>query len=529
MGTRGSSARIMANNKKQADGIWKERKARYQEQNQSKIDSDELTTKSERVRTLFDNDRLRDWVFAPFRAIFHTDGDVTVSDVRKTITGVALANAALAGLPGKLGVGVAVTMALEAFMALRIAQHLGITQVKTPQDTLKLFGALGGTAVVVLWLFRQLLGLAFSLFSLVGALPATFLAELAVTNFVGVLLWAGFREMTSSKAFRVPARTAGFVAGQTQYLLNHQWSVLKGVVSPSNLAVVGKRLMAWISGDVVLKPAVIRDEIFVAAAMVTLVRKNAGGLQGPISSLFLRSIRDLYPDLAGEDIDGLAEHFSQYDEAQMEGVFNQIKGRLHERMVEASENADGDAWTSQLHDDPFHRSTDIIFSNTDSGESFEVSLKATDNPAYVEHALSRYASDPVMTTEEVAEMFDGDGRVTSSGITNSELESVTQESFDDLLEDLEPIGGDIAAGAVLGGGMGAIARLWPFVAAWMRKRITNTQLETAFIRVLGDSGARLVPRLAASIILGPIYMWYAFARGVMSISELAHGGEQDKV
>ena len=118
-----------------AEQMWKERQKRYEQAGKDRGVDSEFDSYAERARILFDNDRLRDWVFAPFRAAFHTQGDVTSRQVRRTITGVALANAVLAGLPGKLGIGVAVSMALEAFMALRIAQHVGITSIRTPRDT----------------------------------------------------------------------------------------------------------------------------------------------------------------------------------------------------------------------------------------------------------------------------------------------------------------------------------------------------------------------------------------------------------
>ena len=229
-----------------------------------------------------------------------------------------------------------------------------------------------------------------------------------------------------------------------------------------------------------------------------------------------RSLAALPPDIA--------DHFRGFSDKRLEGVLNQVKGRLHERIVEAVENTDGDEWIARLHDDPYHRSTDIVFENTETGDTFEVSLKATDNPAYVEHALSRYPESPVMATSEAADAFDGDERVASSGFADEEMERVTGENFEALIERTEPSRLDAFGGVMGGASLAAAAALWPFVAAWMRDRISREQLDAACLRILGASGRRIIPRLAGAIAFGPIYMWYALARGVMSLSDAAHLG-----
>jgi hypothetical protein len=505
-----------------AEQAWKDRQNRYGWAAHPGNLGPELDDYIKRIRTLLDNECLRDWVFGPFNAIFNTSGDVTASQVRQTITKVALVNAVIAGLPGKLGFGVLISIALEGYMALRIAQHLGLTSVHTPQDAIRALGALAGTAFVVIIVFKQLLGVAFSLFNLIGALPATFLAELFVTDLVGVLLWAGFRELKKGKPFSVPTSAAGFLLSEARGLLTHQWRVLSGVARPDTILMFGSRLKAWFTGDVVLRQLRVRDDAFVAAAMASLLAGREDALDGPLGKLFLQSIRDLYPDLRDADMETLAAHFREYDDIQMEGVLNQIKGRLHELMVVASENADADEWIARLHDDPYHPATDTVYESVVDGQLIAYSVKATDNPAYVERALSRYPGDPIMVTSEVANVYEGDGRVTSSGISNQELEKVTEDNFDRLLRDIEPSNTDALGGALTGSVLGAAVTLWPFVAAWMSGRITRGQLETACVKVLGASGRRLVPRLAGAIAFGPIYMWYALARGVMSLSDAAH-------
>ena len=451
----------------------------YKNIDESCADDSRFKRAFERLKILLETERLRDWVFGPFCELFRAKDKTTASQVRVVITGVALVNAIFGGLPGKMGVGVLISMALEAYMALRIAQHVGITSIKTPKDALRAFGALASTAVVVLWVFKQLLGFGFSLFNLVGALPALLLAEFFVTDFVGVLLWVGFGELKEGGTFKIPKRSLLRVTSETKSLMKHQYSVLKGTLRPRNIKKVARNVKAWLTGDLILTPPVISDRAFISVAMASLLAGQNDALEGPLGEMFLQSIRDLYPALSDATVSEISDHFQQYNETQMEGVFNQIKGTLHEHMVMAAENSDGDQWIAQMHEDPYHPSTDLIYTNTDTNEMFEVSLKATNSSSYVESALARYPDDPVMVTKEVAEDFWGDARVYSSEIGIDDLNAVTEENFDELLDQTEPTGGNVAEGIFVGVSLAAVASLWPYFIAWQRKRITQEEFKKA--------------------------------------------------
>jgi hypothetical protein len=484
----------------------------------------ESNSYSERIHSLFENEPLRDWVFGPFRAIFSFCGPVSEAQIRSTITSVALANAFMASLPGKLGVGVLVSMALESYMALQIAKHLGVRGLLFPKEPRRLLATLGGTTLVIFFLFRQFLGFAFSLFSIVGFLPATFLAELAVTNFVGVLFWVGYKEVLEERPFSIPKRSVHFLLKESMNLLKHQWSVLKRIANKKNIKTVARRLKAWLLGDLSRGPGRLSDDVFVPAAMASVVAKDFGVMKGPVGEQFLHSIRDLYPVLQEADEARISEYFQEFDEAQMRGAMSQIKGRLHERIVELVENSDGDVWSAQIHEDPYYPSTDIVFENSETGESYAVSLKATDQVSYVEHALARYPEDPVMVTDEVAGKMEEDDRVFPSGVRNEHLNEVTQNNFDHLLERAQPSHLDVATGVVGGTALASAVTLWPFVAAWMKGAITMGQVEEASKKILGSSGKRLIPRLVGALAFGPLYLWYAMARGIMTLSKMADEG-----
>ena len=159
-----------------------------------------------RVKIIFENYRLRDFVLEPFKAVFDSPKKTIDNDIYSVITQVAVINAVLAGLPGKMGVGVYVSMALEGWMAFQIARHIGIRMV-SPRDVWKYFGLLAATLGTIFYLFRALLGLGFSVFSMVIPFvnPLIF-AELLVTDFIGVLFRVGFLEVQKNNSFAIPIR-----------------------------------------------------------------------------------------------------------------------------------------------------------------------------------------------------------------------------------------------------------------------------------------------------------------------------------
>ena len=86
---------------------------------------------SGKVKEFFKDTSLFNFCFAPLKNLFNLDQKIiTEQDVYKIITQVAVANAFMAGLPGKMGVGIYVSFALEFYMALRIAQLLKIGKGK---------------------------------------------------------------------------------------------------------------------------------------------------------------------------------------------------------------------------------------------------------------------------------------------------------------------------------------------------------------------------------------------------------------
>ena len=202
---------------------------------------------------------------------------------------------------------------------------------------------------------------------------------------------------------------------------------------------------------------------------------------------------------------------------------------MFETLVTDEENLDSDNWKAVMHDDESFPGSDIIFYNQDTNEQLEVSLKAVsiDNTDIIEKALVRYPDQPIMTTDEVANLYASNPNVFGSGFTNEDLDNITDEKLQALLDKMQPIN----ANEVVVGGVAAstFVVLWPYVMAYLRKRMKKDQLERVFKHVLGDSGVKLVSRISYALVLGPVFAWWLLAKGVGGIVDMANPDNNIKI
>ena len=475
-----------------------------------------------RIAQIFEDERVRDFIFQPFRKFLQSFENTTDGQVKAIITQVALANAVLAGLPGKLGVGVYVCMALEAWMALRIAGFVGV-RINSPAEIFKYVGVFSGVALTITWLFTHLLRGTFSLLSLIPVdIPLTVVAELLVTNLVGIMFWFAFQEAAENRSFRVPLRMMRRVYSTTSDLLAFQIEAIRQTISLQNLKMMGERLVAWLKGDLILpEPARLRGEVLIASLIAVLRLRRFSELEGPMGEMFLQSIRDRWSrELSHASEEEIAEYMDRYDGEQMLGVINVIKGKMFEHLVATSENADGDVWKAYLHDNESYPGSDIIFTNLETGEEIEVSLKAVSDPGLIERALLRYPDIPIITTSEMSAEYSDVEMVFVTKVSDAELEATTEYLFDEMMEKNSTVWShyDAAAGIGVGTSGAMVASLWPFVVAHLRGKITRDQLIEAFHRAMGEGGRAVAVRIAIGAALGPVYVWYLLAKGVMQLA-----------
>ncbi|MFC1560509.1 hypothetical protein ACFL3W_01035 [Pseudomonadota bacterium] len=475
-----------------------------------------------RLRAFFENRSLRDFIFEPFQDVFNTPLKTLDRDIYSVITQVAIVNAVLAGLPGKMGIGVAVSMALEGWMAYAIARHVGI-ELKSPSDIWKYFSLLAATMAGILWGFKALLGFGYSLFSFVApVVNPLIIAEIFVTDLFGILFYVGFQECKKKGKFVIPKTLLGSIWKQTKALCDHQWSLLKAIFNVANIKLVGSRLATFLKGEFPIDQRTINGEVFPVAAMAFLLSGQYEKLEGPLGEAFIEAIKLRWSAQFDESssVEEIAERFREYDFDQLEGVINTVKGKMFEIMVVKAENSDGDQWIGKMHTDETFPGSDIVFSNLDTGEQLEVSLKAVaeSNTQIIEKSLAKYPDIPVMTTDEMAAIYDDSSMVFGSGVLHEDLQNITRENFDSLVSSMDVDEYSVVIGGV---SIGAAAALWPFVVAYLRGFIEYEQLELVFEKVLGDAGVQLVSRIGYATLFGPLFAWYLLARGVKGLVSAA--------
>ena len=487
-----------------------------------------------KVKYIFEDDNLRDTIFIKFSSLWENNRIKEDKGIFAIITQVSIANAVLAGLPGKIGVGVYVCMALEFYMAMAIASKIGFDISKSKfRDDLwsKLFDLSKYTGYflivlgVIFYAFRHML---FFVFSLMPAfLPATVIAEYIVTSFTGILFWTLFSQ-TKKETYlgsdpillKINKNIILKSFEKTKNLLSYQSESIKHTFSSENIIDCGRKLKGWFTGDFLRDLPNVRGDIFVSASIGYLLIGKYDAFGGPIGQMFIQSIRDRWPKLEDASIGEISEFMKeQYSEDAIPGVINVIKGKLFEHLSVAHENADGDEWTASLHSDETYPGSDMIMENTQNGETIELSLKATENLNYIESSLIKYPEFPILTTSEIPEEYPDLEMVIASDFSNREIREITESNFEELVDTLTPFSRVSSASAVsLGVAGAAIISLWPFVVAYKRDKISIDKLKEACEIVFPKAGEELVYRMTLMAVFGPIYGWYVLAKTAVSLT-----------
>ena len=509
----------------------RQRTKEFEKLNDLKLSFEKYKSK---IKFVFENTNFRDELFNKFSDLWENKRIKEDKGIYAIITQVSIANALIGGLPGKMGVGVYVCMALEFYMAIAIASKMGFDiSDKKFQDNLwdKLFelskyvGFFSIVAGTVFYAFRHML---FFVFSLVPAfLPATAIAEYIVTAFTGIFFWTLFAQTKKGEydgpdsiLLKINENIISESVKKTTNLLKYQKDSIKHVFSKENIIDTGQKLKAWFTGDFLEDLPKIRGEVFVSVSIGYLLIGKHDALGGPVGQIFIQSIRDRWPKLEDASIGEIAGFMKEeYSDGAIPGVINQIKGKLFENLTVAHENADGDEWRAFLHEDESYPGSDMIMENTETGETIELSLKATENLNYIESSLLKYPEFPILTTSEIPEEYPDLEMVIASDFSHREIKEITESNFEELVDNLTPFSRLSGTSAVSFGIAGATAfSLWPFVVAYKRNKISLEQLKKACEKVFPKAGEELVYRLTLMVVLGPIYGWYVIAKTAMNLT-----------
>ena len=146
--------------------------------------------------------------------------------------------------------------------------------------------------------------------------------------------------------------------------------------------------------------------------------------------LVLHSIKRASPEFNNLTISEIGDRLSEFNEDQLLGFSNNVKGILHELQFIEIENEDNDSITASIFPETNHIGTDIMLTDEDTGEIIEVQLKATDSTSYINEWFDDYPDGEILVTEEIAEKMN----LKTSGISNEKLTTETDEFIDKLIE-----------------------------------------------------------------------------------------------
>jgi len=151
----------------------------------------------------------------------------------------------------------------------------------------------------------------------------------------------------------------------------------------------------------------------------SLIQLFSGTKNAQIEPLVIDAFQRSTLVLTEASISEISNYLHSLSPQQLEGVVNNVKGIYHELAFVNEENVDSDEWTATIFANTNHQGSDVLLSNSITGDILEIQLKATDSSQYALQHLDRYPEIELLVTEEVAEATE----IESSGFSNAEIES----------------------------------------------------------------------------------------------------------
>ena len=139
-------------------------------------------------------------------------------------------------------------------------------------------------------------------------------------------------------------------------------------------------------------------------------------------------LQDASPEEIGAYLRGM-------DEDALPGIVSNTKGILHEMQFVELENEDGDSVYASIFEATNHPGTDVQFIDTDTRQTWEVQLKATDSAAYAYDWIEAHPDGEIRVTSELAERTGLD----SSELSNDELADDVKSTVNKMLAEEEGI------------------------------------------------------------------------------------------
>ena len=173
------------------------------------------------------------------------------------------------------------------------------------------------------------------------------------------------------------------------------------------------------------------DQAAIITALVSLSTNGGEKILSTEESVVLAALRRSAKKFENASLEEISEILNSYDENQIPGVVNNVKGILFELEFVEIENTDGDSIFAYQFEQTNYPTYDVQLIDEQTGGIEEIQLKATSSASYVKNWMEEHG-DNIVVTDEVAEELGLEG----VGISNEELE-VKVEDFIEKVKDVE--------------------------------------------------------------------------------------------
>ncbi len=171
------------------------------------------------------------------------------------------------------------------------------------------------------------------------------------------------------------------------------------------------------------------DELGIITVLVSIANSGKSLSFAEQDLMVLTALRRSNNALANAPLEEVQQYLSNLDESQIVGLVSNVKGMLHEMEFVKIENEDGDSVFASIFQTTNHPDTDVMLVDQDSGESWEIQLKATDNTSYVQDWIDTHPDGEILVTDELAEKMG----LPSSGFSNEGLTANVNEFIDKMI------------------------------------------------------------------------------------------------
>jgi len=470
-------------------------------------------------------------VFKSLKAITIKENE---EDAFRQIIAYSLFNAVFIGLPGTVGWGVYVSMAIEFVMAFQIAKMTGIIQTVSLfpiKDALKklasMLASIGIASVTVVYGVKKLLDIMFNLFAqFVITGFATTLSVFVTTLFYGLFLYLAFSEI---KQLQKEKLSAVAVLRISKNAANYSYKIGKSLVKLvfKDFPKLLKQIKSNITDAFNIQKdtqKVIRGDLFHITCLGYLLEGKEEYLQGPFSNLWLNSVKLTFPNQLGEDatFEQIQDHLNTYSSDQFPKVIQNIKSKFFEVLETEYENNDNDQISTELIKEQNNPGYDAKFINEETGQVALINYKFTSDINYIETHLAKYPDIPAKVPSDVYEKLKEhplviNGDIESSHYSSGTINEVNKENFENILNANEEL---LSSSAAVAGGANLSLKLLPFIYAYSKSRISKEQLTQAISKYFPEATSKTINRIAMLTILGPVYGFFIVANLGLKTSTL---------